>query len=73
MKRIRDGAFRVLVAVVAIALLLFPYWLMVPALTAIDFMVALGAVLASVIIAIWLPRWKWIGAVVASLLIAVLT
>lgn len=71
MKHTRNMFFRALVAVVAIALLLFPGWLMATVFTAINFVVALGSVVTSVLIAIWLPRWKWIGAVVASLLIAV--
>lgn len=71
MKRTRNRFLRVLVAVVAIALLLFPGWLMATVFTAINFMVALGAILISVLIAIWLRHWKWISAVLASLLIAV--
>jgi len=44
---------------------------MAAAFTSLNFVVALGAVLASVFMAFWLPRWKWIIAVIASLLIAV--
>jgi len=71
MKHTRNRFFRALVAVVAIALLLFPSWLMATVFTAINFVVAFGSIFTSVLISIWLPRWKWIGAVVASLLIAV--
>lgn len=71
MRPIKNKVFRVLVVVVAVALLLFPGWLMASVFTSLNFVVALGAVLASVLMAFWLPRWKWISAVVASLLIAV--
>lgn len=71
MKRIRNRTFRVLVAIVAIALLLVPGWLMAAVFTSLNFVVALGAILICLFIAFWLPRWKWVGAVIASLLIAV--
>jgi hypothetical protein len=71
MKHTRSRFFRALVAVVAVALLLFPGWLMATVFTSINFVVALGSILTSVIIAIWLPRWKWIGAVATSIIIAV--
>lgn len=71
MMRTRKKTFRVVVAVVAAALLLFPGWLMAIAFTSLNFIVALGAVLASLFIAVWLPQCKWISAVVSSILIAV--
>lgn len=71
MKHTRNRFFRALVMVMAIALLLFPGWLMATIFTAINFVVALGSVVTSVLVAIWLPRWKWACAVVAALLVAV--
>jgi hypothetical protein len=71
MKHTRDRVFRALVAILAVALLLFPSWLMATVFTSVNFVVAFGAIFASVLTAIWLPRWKWVSAVVASLLIAV--
>jgi hypothetical protein len=71
MKHTRNRFFRALVAVVAIALLLFPGWLMATVFTSINFVVAFGSVVTIVLVAIWLPRWKWTGAVVAALLIAI--
>ena len=71
MRHIKNKVVRVLVAVAAIALLLFPGWLMATVFTSLNFVVALMAILVSVLTAIWLPRWKWISAVAASLLIAV--
>ena len=71
MKHTKNKFFRALVAVMAIALLLFPSWLIATIFTAINFVVALGCVVTSVLVAIWLPRWKWISAVAAALLIAV--
>ncbi len=62
---------RSLVVLLAIALLLLPGWLMASVWTPINLEVALLAIVISVVAAIFFPKWKWISAVVSSLLIAV--
>lgn len=71
MKHIKSRAFRALVVGVAIVLLLSPGWLMATVFTSVNFILSLSVVLVSVVVAVWLPRWKWPGAIIASLLIAV--
>lgn len=63
---------RVLVIVVAIAILLLPGLSMIAVAWAdIGLVVALVAITVCILIAIWLPRLRWIGAAIASLLIAI--
>lgn len=71
MKRIRNIALRVLVALVASALLLLPSFMAASVLSAINFVVTLPALLIAVLVAVWLPRWRWIGGVLTSFLVAI--
>lgn len=76
MKHVKNNALRTLVRVlviaVAIALLLLPGLSMIAVAWAdIDLVVALVAITVCILIAIWLPRLRWIGAAIASLLVAV--
>lgn len=71
MKHISRKILRVLVIVVAAAILLWPSSVMAMVWTGIDFVVALVAILATIAVAVWMPTLKWFSAIVAALLIAV--
>lgn len=76
MKHVKSNALRTLVRVlviaVAIVLLLLPGLSMIAVAWAdIDLVVALVAILVCILVAIKLPWLRWIGATIASLLIAV--
>jgi len=62
---------RTFVVLSAAALLMAPGLLMAVAWTTINLEVALAATAVCIFVKIWLPRWKWMSAVVASLLIAI--
>lgn len=66
------GPFRILVVIVAVALLLVPGFLMTLAWGgALNLEVAAAAAAIAIAAAIWLPRVKWLLAFVSALLIAV--
>lgn len=62
---------KTLTAIAATGLLLLPALLVALAWTTINLKVALIAVSVCVLVAIKMPRWRWVSAIVASLLIAV--
>ena len=59
------------VAAVAILMLLVPGLLVASTWTRINLLVALCAIVISILTAIWVPRLKWPMALISSLLIAV--
>ena len=70
--RTSNRIVRMLVTVVAIALLMVPRLVMAIALGgAFNLEVAAAAVAMCVAAAIWLRRWKWVAAIIASLVIAI--
>lgn len=71
MTRARSRILRILSAVIAGVCLLIPGFLVALAWTAVNLKVALLAVLGCVLVAVWLPRWRWTSAAIASVLIAI--
>lgn len=71
MKPTNSIVVRVLVVVVATGLLLLPALMTASVWTSINLQVSMIAIVVSVLVAFWLSKWKWIGAAVASLLIAI--
>ena len=71
MKPIRDKVLRIIVAIVAVAFLLYPAWLMAIVWTKVNLIVTLSMILITFAVAIWLPGWKWLSAAASSLLIAI--
>lgn len=71
MKRTRNIALRVLVALVASAFLLLPSFMAASVLSVVNFVVTLPVLLISILVAAWLPRWRWIGGVITSFLVAI--
>jgi hypothetical protein len=71
MKRISFLVVRIGVTVLCVVLLLVPGLTMAYVWTPIDLVIALAGIIVSLFVAAWLPTWKWMAAIVTSLLIAV--
>lgn len=71
MKPTKSRPIAIAVVMVAVLLLLWPGMVMAMAWTAINFEVAFVAIGATIAMAIWVPKLRWVGAVIAALLIAV--
>lgn len=65
------SVIRTIIAAIAGVLLLFPGAVTAYVWTPVNLAVSLFAVTVCIVVALFLPRWKWISAAVASLLIAV--
>lgn len=62
---------RLLAGVAAGTLLLVPAILTLIAWTSLNLVISVAAVLLTVSLAQWLPRWKWFGGFVTALLVAI--
>jgi hypothetical protein len=69
--KLNNKFVRGVVLVAGIVLLILPSFMMSAIYSSIDLEFAMVAVLTTVLTAVWLPKLRWICAVIASLLIAV--
>lgn len=65
------AVLRTIVAAIAAVLLLLPGAVTAYVWTPVNLAVSLFVVTVCIVVALFLPRWKWVSAAVASLLIAV--